>query len=93
MVVLKVKDNMYIQSFFFLARARQHVGSWFPDQESSTPSWRVWSFKHWTIKKSPKEFSVKFSGLCQVPVSEEGAVLKAGNLDWRIRYFRKIIGS
>ena len=30
---------------------------------------------------SPKEFSVKFLGLCQVPVSEEGAVLKAGNLD------------
>ena len=28
-----------------------------------------------------KEFSVKFLGLCQVPVSEEGAVLKAGNLD------------
>ena len=80
MVVLKVKDNMYIQSFFlFLARAKQHVGSWFPDQGSNT-SWGVWSFKHWTIKKSPKEF-VRFSGLCQVPVSEEGAVLKAGNLD------------
>ena len=81
MVVLKVKDNMYIQSFFFLARAGQHVGSWFSDGGSNTSSWGVWSFKHWTIKMSPKEFSVKFLGLCQVPVSEEGAVLKAGNLD------------